>query len=124
MGDRTILQKVYLCINGSPTCNKAGEYFIADYAMVKKKLNEEGEFDGWDVVIADAKLGQATDLSKNQAIANALETPFYLKSKANDINGNEFLELKVSETVSKSQNFLKIYSNGNGVFEAISTIMP
>jgi len=120
LGERQILSQVQFCIIEGTSCNKEGEYFIADFVFIKKAKNEEGE-SYWDVVIADTKLSINTSFTKNQKRAMDMNN-YYLKSikmPATDINGKNIQIVpgdKVFRNILK-EGFIKIYSNGDGVYK-------
>lgn len=64
LAERTIYQQVQFCLGGSGGCSGKGEYFIADFVFVKKAEIDGEEY--LDVVIADTKLNEGTDFTKNQ----------------------------------------------------------
>jgi len=129
LNERTILKQVYFCINKSTTCNKAGEYFISDLAFVKQLKDAEGAVIGWDVVIADTKLSEFTSLTTNQNKAKGL-SEYVLKSVPNKVNDDIFEGFGVGTKVARKIDnnvktpFLKIFSDGKGVFSGINEILP
>jgi len=119
--ERQILSQVQFCINGGTSCSKEGEYFIADFVFIKKIKNALNQ-DEWDVVIADTKLSKKTSFTDNQKKAMGLPS-FNVKAYNSglDINGNK-IELKATDKVFRSiikDKFIKIYSNGGGIYQAV-----
>jgi len=120
LGERQILSQVQFCINGGVSCNKEGEYFIADFVFIKKVKNAIGQ-DVWDIVIADTKLSEGTSFTDNQKKAMGMNS-YYVKSiktPPTDIKGNN-IELSAGDRVVRNivkEGFIKIYSNGQGVYK-------
>ncbi len=118
MSERSIYTQVYFCINGDKTgdCTAELEYFIADFVFVKEiKDDITGEII-LNIKIADTKLSINTDFTKNQKEAMKL-SKYYIRSiptetRKNPILGNPISGFQRGASVSKSGNFIKIYSGG------------
>ncbi|GAA3746669.1 hypothetical protein GCM10022422_33870 [Flavobacterium ginsengisoli] len=121
LGERQILSQVQFCINEGTSCTSEGQYFIADFVFIKKVKNAFNE-DEWDVVIADTKLSEGTSFTDNQKKAMGMNS-YYLKSikmPPTDIKGKN-IEIQNGNKVFRNivkNGFIKIYSNGQGVYKS------
>jgi hypothetical protein len=119
LADRKVLSQVHFCVPGkSLPCNTKGDYFIADIVFVK--YNARGGVA--DMIIADSKLSQSTNLtSGQQAAKNA--TGGSLTMRSLEIS-QDALKTALPTTLTAGAaishvGFYKIYGNGSGVFQGI-----
>lgn len=115
ISNKTILSQVYFCIK--PACAKKGEYFIADFVAVERKIGTNGT-PYLDVIIIDTKRSAATNYTKNQTAAKALGG-YKIKSEGTLIKGTKPASFIVGAETIKNGNFLKMYSNGTGAYSGI-----
>jgi hypothetical protein len=91
--------------------NSAGDYFVADQVFVK--YDAFGEID--DLIVLENKLSSTTAFSPNQT--SALQSnSFTVRSNPIESGTNNGLFLNKNETLdfSNSQQWYKVYSDGNG----------
>jgi hypothetical protein len=72
LDSRRILSQVYFCLpNNSIPCSGEGQYFIADFVLLKYDLNPAGQPILTDMIVIDSKLSGSTRLTDNQNMAVA-----------------------------------------------------
>ncbi|MBK8053442.1 MAG: hypothetical protein IPK35_09255 [Saprospiraceae bacterium] len=96
-------------------CNDAGSYFIPDFVALKVTKDDKGK-DIFDIIVINAKLTKDTDFTSNQK--NARQKGAYTmrsESKEVEVNGQKINLVQGVTEFSKSGDFIKIFSDGNGV---------
>ena len=121
LDNRAILKQVYFCINGKTDCTGVGEYFIADLVFVKEVEDVITGRKYLDVIIADSKLSLSTSFTDNQKVAQKL-SGFAIRQykRENIIRGVIPNGFEKTKDVVKNGDFVKIYSDGTGVFKDIN----
>jgi hypothetical protein len=118
LDQRTILSQVYFCINGRTDCNAEGEYFIADFVLVKNDVDELGN-PIQDVIIVDTKLSESTSLTKNQKKADVMSN-LIVKTDVSEAILNRGPSLLPGATVRKNGSIRKMWSDGNGQVQNVN----
>jgi Fibronectin type III domain len=117
LNSRKILEQVQFCLPGkSVPCNNAGDYFVADFVLVKYNANNQIV----DMIVADAKLSLTTPLTKGQKAAkDGAGGVLNVKAeKKVDIFGQELGDLQKLSANKQivQQKFVEIHGNGAGAY--------
>lgn len=120
LADRKVLRQVQFCVPGKTVpCNAKGDYFIADIVFVKYDSRNSIV----DMVVADSKLSQATNLTSGQNLAkNVVGGKLSVKSVLKDVDANGVALPNngiAQRTEIQLDSFYKIYGDGSNAFVGI-----